>query len=303
MTDLKFVSFSDDGSFIILENGAGEWIEVSIKESSKDAQPKTITPITAQELTPREIQSRIRSGVSPTELAGQTGTDLARIMIFAPPVLQERAYVAQKASGTIIRKASGTGPLIDVVIAKLSALNIDEEKLEWDAFRREDGRWTISLTYPNKDSYRKATWLYDARNSALVPSDEEARWLIGESATKSVTPTQPTEFIKVEQTPRLKVVPTEPEIEIADEVEDDLVDDASDLESEVTSEQPTNPHLGQELESKEESADIGLVNKPPVKSEGTLFDKLTSEDEDEEPIQRPKLPSWDEILFGTRKKD
>ena len=296
MSDLKFVSFSDDGSFIILENAAGEWIEVSITESSTKSQPKPVSPITSQDLSPREIQSRIRSGINPTELASQTGTDIARIMIFAPPVLQERAYVAQKASGTIIRKASGTGPLIDVVVAKLSALNIDEEKLEWDAFRREDGRWTISLTYPNKDSVRKATWLYDARNSALVPSDEEARWLIGESTTKSVTPTQPTEFIKVDQTPRLKVVPTEPEVSITEDSEGSIDENAS-------TEQPTNPHLGLELVEEDKVEEIGLVNKEPVKTESTLFDKLTSEVDDAEPVQRPKLPSWDEILFGTRKKD
>jgi hypothetical protein len=222
-------------------------------------------------------------------------------MIFAPPVLQERAYVAQKASGTIIRKASGTGPLIDVVIAKLSALNIDEEKLEWDAFRREDGRWTISLTYPNKENSRRATWLYDARNSALVPSDEEARWLIGESAPKGPTATQPTEFIKVDQTPRLKVVPTEPEQ--AQDAEEDEVTQEPDVQLQSSTEHPTNPHLGNDLAPAEESDIKGLVNKAPVKAETTLFDKLTSEDEEEESTPRPKLPSWDEILFGTRKKD
>lgn len=299
MSDLKFVSFSDDGSFIILENGAGEWIEVSIKETSNDAQVKPITPIVAQDLTPREIQSRIRSGISPSELSSQTGTDLARIMIFAPPVLQERAYVAQKASGTIIRKASGTGPLIDVVIAKLSALNIDEDKLEWDAFRREDGRWTISLSYPNKETSRKATWLYDARNSALVPSDEEARWLIGESAPKGPTATQPTQLIKVDQTPRLKVVPAEPEPAV--DVDDLPEEKLNETKEDSPTEHPTNPHLGIELEK--ETDDIGLVNKVPVKNESTLFDKLTAEEDEEETTQRPKLPSWDEILFGTRKKD
>lgn len=328
MSDLEFIAFSDDGNFVILQNSKGEWIEVAIK---KDAPAKVtqIQPQVVENLSAREIQFRIRAGMSPQDLAAQTGTDLARIMIFAPPVLQERAYVANKASNTIIRKASGTGPLLDVVLARLSPLSVDVDKLEWDAFRREDGRWNITLSYPSKDGVRKATWLYDARNSALVPSDEEARWLMGESTTKSPapTPTQPTEFIRMDQTPRLKVVPSEPEVEeveVSDVVQvpdvvqvsevgnssDDSWDDTSDeiidqtvglTEDDNQTEHPTNPYLGDDL--AQDSEDIGLVNKPTPKPGATLFDTLTEDEDEADGVQRPKLPSWDEILFGSRKKD
>ncbi|MEY2672991.1 MAG: hypothetical protein RL228_737 [Actinomycetota bacterium] len=297
MSDLEFIAFSDDGDFIILQNAAGEWIEVAIK---KDGTPKTaVTPIERIEnLSPREIQFRIRAGLNPEELAAQTGTELSRIMIFAPPVLQERAYVAQKASNTIIRKASGTGPLIDVVLARLSPLSVDVQMLEWDSARREDGRWNISLTYPSKEGERKASWLYDARNSALVPSDEEARWLMGESTPKSPTPTatQPTEFIRVEQTPRLKVVPSTP-------VEEEVI---TETEISTSDQQPTDPQLGKSLTQDVENIEteeIGLVNKPTPKPGATLFDTLTEDEDESEGVQRPKLPSWDEILFGSRKKD
>lgn len=301
MSDLEFIAFSDDGSFIILQNSAGEWIEVPIKKDQKSSVTQMQPPV-IENLSAREIQFRIRAGASPQELASQTGTDIERIMIFAPPVLQERAYVAQKASNTIIRKASGTGPLIDVVLAKLSPLSVDADMLNWDAIRREDGRWNISLEYPSKDAVRKATWLYDARNSALVPSDEEARWLMGESTTKSPapTPTQPTEFIRVEQTPRLKVVPTQPEVEVEEIVEEiEIVEEPTD----EIAENPTDPHLGKSLSSENDSEDIGLLNKPTPKPGATLFDTLTEDEDETDGVQRPKLPSWDEILFGSRKKD
>lgn len=301
VSDLEFIAFSDDGSFIILQNSAGEWIEVPIKKDQKSSVTQMQPPV-IENLSAREIQFRIRAGASPQELASQTGTDIERIMIFAPPVLQERAYVAQKASNTIIRKASGTGPLIDVVLARLSPLSVDADMLNWDAIRREDGRWNISLEYPSKDGVRKATWLYDARNSALVPSDEEARWLMGESTTKSPapTPTQPTEFIRVEQTPRLKVVPTQPEVEVEEIVEEiEIVEVPTD----EIAENPTDPHLGKSLSSENNSEDIGLLNKPTPKPGATLFDTLTEDEDETDGVQRPKLPSWDEILFGSRKKD
>ncbi len=304
VSDLEFVAFSDDGTFIILQNSAGQWIEVAINKDAAKVTP--IAPIVIENLTPREIQFRIRAGANPNELAAQTGTDLERIMIFAPPVLKERAYVADKASNTIIRKASGTGPLIDVVLSRLSPLSVDEDMLKWDAFRREDGRWNITLDYPTKDGNRKATWLYDVRNSALVPSDEEARWLMGESTTKTPapTPTQPTEFIRVEQTPRLTVVPAT--LENSDEESTDLENDTIEeveisIESYVA-EQPTDPQLGMKLVETEPD-EIGLVNKQPASPSATLFDTLTAEEDENEGVQRPKLPSWDEILFGSRKKD
>ena len=297
MSDLEFVAFSDDGSFIILQNSAGEWIEVAIKKETSKVIP--ITPAVIENLTPREIQFRIRAGADPHELSAQTGTDIDRIMIFAPPVLQERAYVANKASNSIIRKASGTGPLLDVVLARLSPLSIDEDMLKWDAFRREDGRWNITLDYPSKDGNRQATWLYDARNSALVPSDEEARWLMGESTVKSPipTPTQPTEFIRTDETPRLKVVPTAQE-DVAEEVFEEPIEDFDQ-----TAEQPTDPYLGASLTEQDDAPNIGLVNKAPVESSGTLFDAMIAEEDENEGVTRPKLPSWDEILFGSKKKD
>ncbi len=298
MSDLEFVAFSDDGSFIILQNSAGEWIEVAIKKEGSKVTP--ITPTVIENLTPREIQFRIRAGADPHELSAQTGTDIDRIMIFAPPVLQERAYVAQKASNSIIRKASGTGPLLDVVLARLSPLSIDEDMLKWDAFRREDGRWNITMAYPSKEGNRQATWLYDARNSALVPSDEEARWLMGESTVKTHTPTpnQPTEFIRLNETPRLKVVPTAPEDVVDDESFDEPIE-----EFDQSTEQPTDPYLGASLTEQEEAPNIGLVNKAPIEPSGTLFDAMIAEEDENEGVIRPKLPSWDEILFGNKKKD
>lgn len=298
MSDLEFIAFSDDGSYIILQNSAGEWIEVPIKKNQTPTH--TPTPQKIENLSAREIQFRIRAGADPQTLAEQTGTAIERIMIFAPPVLHERSYVAHKASGTIIRKASGTGPLLDVVLARLSPLSVDEEKLVWDAFRREDGRWNVTLTYPSKDTQRKATWLYDARNSALVPSDEEARWLMGEAnpKTSTATPTQQTELIRIDQVPHLKVVPSQPDTDTKDE---NLADRST--------EQPTEPRLGEilseseTLEEDEADLNIDLVNKPTPKPGATLFDTLTEDEDETEGVQRPKLPSWDEILFGSRKKD
>ena len=269
MHDLEFVAFSDDGNIIILQTANGDWIEVPIKKP--DTPVANITP-TYEFLSPREIQSRIRHGASPEQLAGQTGASIERIMLFAPPILQERAHVANKAGRTIVRRASGAGPLREVVIARLLPHGVQEMDIEWDAYRREDGRWNITVRYPSKDGIRVARWLFDVRNSALVPADEEARWLTGEAPTKGTSvPTSEQNY-----------VPTTPHLSVVQIVEDVVVEDVVETPS----------VMEEKIESKP-----SVIDKPAV----SLFDQLTEEEEETEE-KRPRLPSWDEILFGAPKK-
>ncbi|MFZ9693239.1 MAG: septation protein SepH [Candidatus Nanopelagicales bacterium] len=281
MHDLEFVAFSDDGDIIILQTSSGDWIEVPIKKP--DAPVSPITP-SYEFLSPREIQSRIRHGASPEQLAGQTGASIERIMLFAPPILQERAHVANKAGRTIIRRASGAGPLREVVIARLLPHGVQEMDIEWDAHRREDGRWNITVRYPSKDGIRVAHWLFDVRNSALVPADEEARWLTGEALTKGVS-VATNEQNYVPTTPHLSVVPL---VEVEPESEPTVKSDTVEPEDNVIPEVVT-PVV-------EPAAKPSVIEKPAA----SLFDQLTEEEEVEE--KRPRLPSWDEILFGAPKK-
>jgi hypothetical protein len=183
VSELKFVAISDDGKMIILETPQGEWIEVPFDASLVAPRTQPPAPVEKNEvvLSPREIQSRIRHGISVEELAALSGSSVERIMAFASPILAERSHVALRASKTIIRRASGAGPLADVIEARLAAHGVDFDVVEWDSFRREDGRWTVIVSYPSSDGVRTGHWLFDVRNSALVPADEEARWLIGEA--------------------------------------------------------------------------------------------------------------------------
>lgn len=284
MYELEFVAFSDDGNVIILQTPNGEWIEVPIKKPETKAP--AITP-TYEFLSPREIQSRIRHGASPEQLAGQTGASLERIMLFAPPILLERAHVATKAGRTIVRRASGAGPLREVVIARLLPHGVQDMDIEWDAFRREDGRWTVTVRYPSKDGIRVAHWLFDVRNSALVPADEEARWLTGEAPTKGTSSTT-SDANYVPTTPHLSVVPSVTSEEIQPTAQTSVEEDAPAKVEESAEVEVVTPKV-------EPAARV--IDKPAV----SLFDQLTEEEEVEEE-KRPRLPSWDEILFGAPKK-
>jgi hypothetical protein len=104
-------------------------------------------------------------------------------MGYAVPVLAERAHIADRAQRASVRRSGGEGPsrvLADAVAERLSARNVDPESVEWDAWRREDGRWALVADYRSGESPRHAEFVFDAPGRYVVAEDDEARWLVGE---------------------------------------------------------------------------------------------------------------------------
>jgi hypothetical protein len=141
-------------------------------------------------LRPRDIQSRIRAGESPEKVAAAAQTTVDKIMAFAVPVLAERAHVADLAQRASVRR-SGQGParaLADAVAERLHTRSVAPDAVEWDAWRRDDGRWTLVADYRSGESVRHAEFVYDAPGRYVVAEDDEARWLVGEQPTSSHGP-------------------------------------------------------------------------------------------------------------------
>ena len=102
-------------------------------------------------LRPRDIQARIRAGETPDAVAQAAQTTVDRIMAFAAPVLAERQHVADRAQRSSVRRrggesgaSGGARTLGDVVAFHLRSLNVDPATVRWDAWRREDGRWSLT---------------------------------------------------------------------------------------------------------------------------------------------------------------
>src|SRR3546814_12855461 len=101
-------------------------------------------------LRPRDIQARIRAGESPASVAQAAHTTVEKSLPFANPVLAEREHIAQRAQRSSVRRRSGDSgarTLGEAVSAQFSQLNLHSTTVEWDAWRREDGRWTLTAAY------------------------------------------------------------------------------------------------------------------------------------------------------------
>ncbi|HWD83853.1 MAG TPA: septation protein SepH, partial [Kribbella sp.] len=157
-------------------------------------------------LRPRDIQARIRAGESPEAVAAVAQMPMERVMAFAGPVLAERDHIANLAQrASVRRRGGGDAPTRNLgawVTDRLRLRQVDPASAEWDAWRREDGRWAVRVSYfveseNNDDSgaepkdEKVAMFAYDAPGRYAVPDDDEARWLVGEQAQVLPTPVQP----------------------------------------------------------------------------------------------------------------
>jgi hypothetical protein len=168
MRDLRLVGVHDDGGHLLLSGTGGEMFQLPIDEALRVAASRTpaqvaarasITPVA---MSPRDIQSRIRSGATAAEVAELSGLPLANVQRYEGPVLAEREYIAQQARKVEVaapapgqetyRAAFGDEPasLGEMVAHRLTAHGIDSSAVEWDSWRRTDGTWTVVARFETK---------------------------------------------------------------------------------------------------------------------------------------------------------
>ncbi len=132
-------------------------------------------------LSPKELQARIRMGATPEELVDEVGWPLEKIQRFAAPLLAERAFIAAAAQDAPVRTEDGETTLGEAVQASCFAARLPVHGLEWDSWRRPDGRWVVSVILPVGVATVRASWAFDPRVKSLHDLDEAARWLLGAS--------------------------------------------------------------------------------------------------------------------------
>lgn len=195
MEELIFIGRSDDNESLILASEEGREFFVVIDAhlvrdvTNRPTQTDSSNTTSTSEITPREIQSRIRRGESVEDIAAEAGVDTSRIERYAGPVLSERAYMATRARETYIRRSTEDEFLETAVLRQLSAINVDTLSLEWDSFRREDGRWNVSVRWSIGAGDGTGNWIYDPMSQSIISLDNEAKWLLEEESATTSSPT------------------------------------------------------------------------------------------------------------------
>lgn len=192
MRPVRFVALSEDGQALVLADEVGRLLNLPIDERISGAvrHDRSVPPGqfagaadpsgTPAALSPRDIQSRIRSGESAEEVARIAGVPVDRVLRYAGPVLQERAMLAQHARRTRLRSSERGATLAEIVDVRLSQHGVDADGVSWDAYRRDDGTWRITASWASGKATAQAVWALDKARQVVTPDDDMAQFLSAE---------------------------------------------------------------------------------------------------------------------------
>ena len=189
MQDLRLVAANERGTHLVLRSPDGDKYVVPIDERLRAAirGDKTLLSqldVGDGQLRPREIQARIRSGESAEQVARAAGIHIDRVRRFEGPVLAEREHMAQMAQRSAVRRPGQAelrpNTLAESLPAQLALIGRALPDLEWDSWRRDDGRWVVQVEYAHDGLAQQATFLFDARARTVVAENDQARFLTGE---------------------------------------------------------------------------------------------------------------------------
>ncbi|WP_406158039.1 septation protein SepH [Streptomyces sp. NBC_01005] len=352
MPELRVVAVSNDGTRLVLKAADSTEYTLPIDERLRAAVRNDRARLGQIEieveshLRPRDIQARIRAGASAEEVAQFAGIPVDRVRRFEGPVLAERAFMAERARKTPVRRpGENTGPQLgEAVQERLLLRGADKETVQWDSWRRDDGTWEVLLVYRVAGEPHSASWTYDPPRRLVQAVDDEARSLIGE--TDDVAAPEPSfPFVpRIARLPRDRPLdraldrqmerptapppPPEPEEHIASVSAGERDSLTSLLEAVpsfrgdmVVPERPAQP----EPPAIEPAAQEPEADEPPAAAASTGAgsayadvlmpravaghrDRLTgttdrqAEADGVRPGRRAAVPTWDEIVFGTRRK-
>jgi hypothetical protein len=312
MAHLTLAGVSDDGKRLLLVSDAGAEFTLDINPSLRAALRGDASRLGQLEiqmdssLRPRDIQARIRAGESPEAVAQSAQTSVDKIMVYAGPVLAERQHVADRAQRSSVRRSSGEGgarTLGDAVTAHLRSLNVDPSAtVEWDAWRREDGRWALRAVFTTLRRKGTAELTYDAPGNFVLLDNDDARWLVGEAVA---TAPEPRDDLRSARSRKLSAVPAD-ELPLGDDVLEMVREDDAPDEDALGTEAPVEAFLDDSPASddpdlREEAADAAATEDVEPES-APDHDPAADEPPARKPVAkkrgRASVPSWDEIMFG-----
>lgn len=330
MPELRVVAVSNDGTRLVLKAAdATEYtlpIDERLRAAVRGDRPRLgqIEIEVESHLRPRDIQARIRAGASAEEVAQLAGIPVDRVRRFEGPVLAERAFMAERARKTPVRRPgeNAAGPQLgEAVQERLLLRGAEKDTVQWDSWRRDDGTWEVLLVYRVAGEPHSASWTYDPPRRLVQAVDDEARSLIGESDDLGTAePSFP--FVpRIARLPRDRPALPAPTPEPPDEAAER--DSLTSILEAVPSYRGDLVVPERPAEEPEEPVDAPEAEEPPApaasagsayadvlmpRSVGSHRDRLVgatdrqAEADGVRPGRRAAVPSWDEIVFGTRRK-
>jgi hypothetical protein len=210
MRELTLIGLDVDGKHVICEGGnpADKFLvrvddrlraavrgdRTGLVQTARDSEVKGV-------LRPKDIQARIRAGASVEEVAESAGVDASKVERFAHPVLLERQRAAELATAAhpVLANGPAVETLLETITSSMAERGLSSEATDWDAWRTDDGRWTVRMCWRVglSETFAHFRFTPGAHGGTITAIDEAASELIDpefERPLRTVAPVAQLEF-------------------------------------------------------------------------------------------------------------
>lgn len=339
-----------DGLSLVMSDDEGTQFTVDVDEATLGSLRSARMKADAPRVSPREIQARIRAGLTAEDVAAVTGATIETVRRYEGPVLAEREYMLTSAlavtTSTSVENEQGEETSAFGAVIRARLVGIAATNQRWVSWREEDGTWIIKVEFTANEIDHDARWSFEPRKHSLTALNSDAASLSQkadlssglipklravdtgtQAATMAAAATATsTSSADVEHVDVPTISPAPAVAAVADEaVSDDNTGSHSptaDLLEALRkrrSERESTPEWLRETVRIEESVtmnDEGVVTGMTVNIDDTIqftepFDLEPHHDgtveapsvNESKPVNktgRVSMPSWDDIVFGTR---
>jgi hypothetical protein len=324
-------------------------------------------------VSPRDIQSQLRAGLTREEVADLTGASLDEVARFEGPVLAELEYIINSALALPASSEDSPGDDRTVTVGARVRTQIENAggtDERWASWRNPAGEWHVKCTFLVAGIAHEGRWSFEPKHHQLTPlNDEAANLMANQAFTSGLIPrlraVDGKQRGKTGPTPRLtETAPTAPSavtapmesqatepfsagaglesIDLdatavdsfhadeahvpaaasvpAEEFFEEQVSEAEASQAEVESTPTPTADLMAALRKRRSEnqdapswlAEAASAEAPSAKKPGSITDEL-AEMQNTQPVkrsrtgstrrQRAQMPTWDEIVFGTKVDD
>lgn len=317
MIDLDLLGVGADEETLVFTDSEGRRYTTPITDELRGAvrrdRPRIEAVSEDKSLRPREIQALLRAGARAVDIAREHNVEVSQITRYEAPVQAEKDYALSRALSSHIGSLPDSPVMGDLVVDRLAARGVSPDSLNWSASRQADSPWVIQLTFVQGAVEHGAQWRLPS-SGHLEAIDEEARWL-----TETASPTGVQTFA---------ALPTPAPLPIADE---DDMQQREALIDQLNSQRGKPQEIEYDIDEDEEDEDLPhlpagveslaarIHSLTEARRSSTQADEETQSgaQTDEPPLpleqledvpsapapkksKRRSVPSWDEIVFGSR---
>ena len=132
-------------------------------------------------LSPKQMQAKLRSGRSISDVAREAGVDDEWVARFAAPILAEQAQIIGEARGRLMTKPrlGNSSQALDTAVRwnlgdRGIYLDDDEYELGWGARNLRDTLWLVTFVYESRKREQRAEWELEHTSTKLTPKNRLA---------------------------------------------------------------------------------------------------------------------------------